>query len=177
MEITQVIHATLERNAALDLLPLIRWEWNTRLTSTMGRYNTRTHLIDFSTVLWSRATEAEREQVVAHEVCHLIVRNRYPGASAHGWEWKRTMLTAGYQPDRCHKVKVDKRKRRPTARVQMYCGCPEGIQVTQNLFTRMRNKGEFDVNGVNHYRRCRKCKRSIRARKEAKPNGLENLKW
>jgi len=177
MEITQVIHATLERNNALDLLPLVKWEWNTRLTSTMGRYFPKTNKIDFSVVLFSRATEAEQNATVAHEVCHLIVRNRFPGASAHGWEWKNAMLRAGYAPKRCHNVKVDKRPRKPTQRVRTFCGCEDGCIVTKNLWTRMCRNGEFNANGVNTRRRCKRCGQNIRARKEAKPNGLERLGW
>jgi len=164
MSISEVIHQTLAANNALDLVPLVKWEWNTRLTSTMGRYHPGTKKIDFSVVLFGRATQAEQDNTVAHEVCHMIVRHQFPHASAHGWEWKRAMRNAGYEPTRCHSVKVDRRARKPTKRYRLLCGCADGCIVTQNLITRMRKRGEFDANGVNHFRRCRTCRQSLRAK-------------
>lgn len=169
MEISQVIYKTLEANDALDLLPLVRWEWNTRLSSTMGRYfpvNTgkrehrRSGLVEFSTVLFSRATQEQRDETVAHEICHMIVDHRYPKADAHGWEWRQAMQRAGYAGNRCHNVAVVRRRQ---ARVRLHCGCDDGCIVTKSLYTRMIRNGEFQ-GGVSTRRYCRTCKQNLRLR-------------
>jgi len=172
MDITQVIYETLEANEALDLLPLVRWEWNTRLTAAMGRYfprmngqrnHRRSGLIEFSPALFGRAKECEQAETVAHEVCHMIVDHQAPKATPHGWEWQQAMLKAGYAPKRTHNIDRTGLRRRQ-ARVRLYCGCAEGCIITKSLYTRSIRNGEY-VNGVSTRRVCKRCRQPLRLRR------------
>ncbi len=153
-EIDAVMRETLERVGAPDLV--IHVEFNSRFTRRMGdarfgRFG-RQHIVRFSTPLWGRATAEERRETVIHETCHIAARHIYGDhISAHGWEWKSLMRKAGAKGDRCHSVDRGGLGRK-MPRVQAYCGCPNGHQITKARRTKM-------MRGVIY--KCRACRMSL----------------
>lgn len=46
-------------------------------------------------------------QVIPHEVCHIIARMFFPmDTDHHGWAWKAVMIKMGKNPDRTHNMDV-----------------------------------------------------------------------
>ncbi len=46
------------------------------------------------------------EQTVGHEFAHHIVHAHFPGATAHGYEWKNVMVKLGLPANRTHRYDV-----------------------------------------------------------------------
>ena len=46
------------------------------------------------------------DQVVPHEVSHLLCRKKYPKAGSHGENWKNIMRAFGLKPDVCHSMDI-----------------------------------------------------------------------
>lgn len=129
----------------LDLLPLVKLEWNTRYTRCMGTYSPKNGEIELSTQLFARATLEQQKQTVIHELCHMIVdyitrRAGKPAVPPHGALWKRQMVLVGHEAKRCHNV--DRTGlRRTVTRYKITCGCPtRSYQVTKTMLTRIQNK-------------------------------------
>jgi len=104
-EISETIEDTARRLGVK--IPLITWDWNTRLTSTMGFAEHPSNRLGFSYQLWPNATYDQRKHTVIHETVHLAAYEKY-GRSIigrpHGREWKAMMIEAGELPTRCHTV-------------------------------------------------------------------------
>lgn len=105
------IYFTLKKTDQLKFYPKIGFVFNNRLTTTAGRANFKLKKIELSTVLWQRATEKQKEWLIAHEVCHLVAkkiyRNKYNQKNCHGYMWKKFMIQAGYKPKRFHDINTD----------------------------------------------------------------------
>lgn len=163
---SDLIRKVLEANGCPDIFDRITVEWNARFTRRMGDATYGIYRIRLSSPLWSRATKAEQNNTVAHEVCHIVAVHLYGfGAKGHGADWQLCMMRAGYEPNRCHNVDRTGLKRQNTrTRVRLYCGCPDGILISKALWTRSINNGEWDGNGNNTRRCCRRCRQNLRTK-------------
>ena len=95
----QMLHAALKRAAsrlrAGGRLPDVRV--NPRLRTTRARYLRTPHVIEVSRSL-IRARRSDLERALAHELAHVLVTRRHPGARPHGPEWRDVMVRAGLTP-------------------------------------------------------------------------------
>jgi len=128
-------------------------QFSNRMTSCMGKAYRNHHTMTFSTPLFIRATEGEREQTVVHEIAHLMTFHIFGlnnGVKGHGKEWKKIMRLLGKNPDRCHNVD-NSDIRRKVQRVEAKCNC-QTFQITKTRATKMRNGSTY---------RCRSCKTTL----------------
>lgn len=88
-----------------SLIGNVSVEFNNSFTRTLGRAYVGGRVL-FSAPLWVNATPEERREVVIHELMHVVTWRLYPGANAHGKEWKMLMSMVGAVGNRCHKVKL-----------------------------------------------------------------------
>jgi SprT protein len=150
-EIRQIMAKVCKACGVPDLDRKVRIEWNDRFTQRLGDANYSKMRIRLSVPLWERANAQEREQVVAHEMCHIVASHKYGDhIKAHGGEWRACMMVAGYPPDRCHSVdRTGLRKTRKTCETR--CGC--GLHmVTPKVFGRVV-KGSMYT--------CRRCNQKL----------------
>ena len=79
----------------------IEFSWNKRMTRTAGMARLTTFEIDLSAKTFAVIDDAERVDIVIHEVCHLIAYSIYGlSIAGHGHEWKALMRKAGGKPIR-----------------------------------------------------------------------------
>jgi SprT protein len=100
-------------------------EWNSRFTRRMGDacIKNGVGVVRLSRPLWSRATDADHQQTVVHELCHVVQRHKYGRHDApHGRIWQHYMRKCGFEPRRCHSVKRDD-LRRQTRKYAARCAC------------------------------------------------------
>lgn len=112
-QINEWIADAFTKMGSPELIGKVPWEWNPLLTRVMGRaWGSRK--MDFSPELFGRATEEERKETVYHECAHIVDHHQgtYVQGKAHGESFKRIMRRAGYAGNRCHRVKVVRRKDR-----------------------------------------------------------------
>ncbi len=91
--------------------------------------------LDFNSGLASENFDEYMNQVVPHEVAHLLKDKKYGSArgrgpnSAHGSNWQRVMMTLGVRPDRTHSMDVSNQStRRPQNKFIYRCeGCQKEI--------------------------------------------------
>lgn len=132
-----------------SLADSITFAFNARMSSTLGKANCASRNLQFSKVLWPRATPRQRYANVVHEVCHLVAREKDPRRGyGHGWTWKCLMVKCGLSPHRCHTVPVEKRRQRGS--LEVVCACPGKVHV---LSTKKANL--FRAGGANFT--CRRC--------------------
>ncbi|MHC4302812.1 MAG: SprT family zinc-dependent metalloprotease [Planctomycetota bacterium] len=155
----------MEANGCPEIFDRITVEWNGRFTRRMGDATYGTYRIRLSSPLWPRASVDEQENTVAHEVCHIVAVHLYGwGAKGHGADWRGCMVRAGFNPTRCHNVdRAGLARKNTRTMVRVYCGCPDGLTITKNLWTRTLRNGEW-VNGTNIRRFCRKCRQNLRTK-------------
>jgi len=120
---------------------------NSFLVTTAGRAF-GTYLVDFNESLFKKHPQNFINDVIPHEVAHIVTSKLYPGASPHGKEWKSVMLFFGVEPNRCHAMQVTKRRQR---RWDHSCGC-----MVHKVATVTHNRIQ---KGVQY--RCNKCKNVI----------------
>jgi len=105
----------LVREHQPKLEPWLRIEWAPRFTAKLGEARLRIYhheaRVRFSLPLWPRASAEWRDNVVAHELAHLIVywrkvRGDYGRRRImpHGPEWQDVMRAMGYVPRTTHSV-------------------------------------------------------------------------
>lgn len=174
--INGLIGQTLERVNATELRGKIKFQWSRRFTRRLGDarwdFHKGTGKVRFSIPLWPRATQEQRDEVVVHEVCHIVADWRYGNPyvdpktgktrgkrQIHNKNWKATMRQAGIQnPQRCHTVNRDglrrtQRKRTPQRKVRFKCGCPEGVAAGAIVAKRIL------LQGRTYY--CKKCRQRL----------------
>jgi SprT protein len=96
--INSMIRHACDLNGIPWLANLIYFEFNDRLTSIWGRAHRDERIIELSTLLWLGRPE-KRYDTVVHEVCHIIVWEKYGhSAKPHGKEWRRCMKRANLKP-------------------------------------------------------------------------------
>lgn len=74
--------------------------FSSRMTRTQGYAKMRSNEIRYSELVLETRTPVEIDELVAHEVAHLVCFQLYPNASAHGPHWKAVMTTMGQAPAR-----------------------------------------------------------------------------
>jgi len=128
----------------------VRVEFKSRFTARMGDANYTEMRVRFSTPLFNRASAANQENTVVHEMCHIIARHKYLDRriKPHGYEWQLCMLVAGYQPERCHKVDRTGLKR-TTKTMEAKCLCMVH-KITPKMWANIYTKKQA--------RNCRRCK-------------------
>jgi hypothetical protein len=114
------IDAALKKMGAGNLAGSIHFQWNPRLTRTIGRANFfelatlfpknpyLPKFLEFSPELFERASVIDRRETVYHEVAHAVdaFNGTYNANKPHGPSWKELMKKAGVPPTRCHFVPV-----------------------------------------------------------------------
>lgn len=91
---------------------------NNRLTSTAGRANPASGIIELSTKLYEANKEAFHANTIPHEIAH-IVACRVLGSRGHDAAWHSVMLTLGVEANRCHSYEVKK-----SGKIYLYkCDC------------------------------------------------------
>ncbi len=110
----------LELWGAIDLRAVIRWRWNPRLRTTVGRAHLEDLLLELNPRLLARHPE-ELRPVLAHEAGHLVVQRYFGRQPAHGRIWKALMRRAGCSARATHRLDTRglrrrRRRRRYTTR-------------------------------------------------------------
>lgn len=111
----------------------------------------RENKVEFSKTLLIENEGRFINQIVPHELAHLICFKVYPNASAHGPQWKGVMRRLGCEPSRCHSYdvsNVSNAKARPYTYV---CRCGE-MKLSQTLHFRAQLGKKYG---------CRKCGQKI----------------
>lgn len=138
-----------EKMGASELIGKIPWEWNPRLTSTMGQAHyrwvdgkTAPKKMSFSPRLFQRADETDQRETVFHECAHIVDYHKgtYVKGDAHGESWKRLMRRAGISPKRTHSIV-------PVGYAEVYCSCRTHC-VTRKVYKLIK---------AGKKKRCNKC--------------------
>jgi predicted SprT family Zn-dependent metalloprotease len=159
-EISALLKEAFETMGFPMLYEKIIWQWNARLTSTMGiafcihtkNLSIPTH-IEFSPSLFLKAPAKERKQIVFHEAAHCVdyFTGNYDKTAPHGPTWQKLMINAGLPPDRCHNVKFTP-KATKRKKYKVNCGCENGIVISSICYNRMKLGKKYI---------CMKCKQDL----------------
>lgn len=123
-QIEKVIEEQLYRWGAENLQDKLKWCWNPRLRTTIGRALLEDGLLELNPLLLGRHPE-EMRGVVIHELAHLVVTARHGlRVAPHGAEWKNLMRLAGESTSATHNLNVEglrsakrRKRRRKVARI------------------------------------------------------------
>ena len=117
--VESLLHATLRLWGAEELIGEVKWCWNPRLRTTIGRAIFDDQLVELNPHLLARHP-GEVRGVLIHELAHLVVVARHGFAeTAHGPRWKALMRAAGESTRATHQLEVgDLRRRRPSPRAR-----------------------------------------------------------
>jgi len=80
-------------------LPKVTYEDKGQIAGFANFYQGR---LNFSPTLLSENVEHFIENIIPHEVCHLVTRAMYPYCQSHGQDWKQVMRKLGVKPNRYH---------------------------------------------------------------------------
>ena len=95
------------------------------------------------------------EQILIHEICHILTWIQSPYARSHGSEWRSMMRTMGREPDRCHEM--------PTAHLQYKQKRFEVVCACRSHVVSARLLRKIEAIGANYT--CRSCGQRV-SRKE-----------
>lgn len=153
-EIRAIIEKTCKRCGFPKLGSKIPFTFNKRYTDSLGAAGGGA--IEFSTLLWARATPEQRKQVIIHEVCHVLAEEKYGDTiKPHGEEWQSMMRIAGTQPLIYHEVDNDDLYK-PQKRFNIRClSCNAIIRISKNKRTRLKNGKQYP---------CKKCRKLLTAK-------------
>lgn len=126
-QVDEVIAESLRLWQAEDLAPRLRWCWNPRLRTTIGRALLEEDMLELNPLLLGRHPQ-EMRGVVIHELAHLVVTARHGlRVAPHGAAWKALMRSAGESTRATHDLDVDglratpsrrrRRRRQPAVRI------------------------------------------------------------
>jgi len=183
--VAAMVLKALKKMGRQDLLPYIWVVWSTRLTSSMGRAvfarpgdivrkrfekNTidgRVVRMELSVPLWDRATEAQRNQTILHELSHLITHQealiaQQERPKPHGRRWKNTMHRIGADAARTHTVDTGGLGR---LKAKAQCRC-------MDHYVTPRMAGEI-LMGKRYT--CRKCFQRLQVKDISREQELEYL--
>ena len=151
-QMRQIMAEVCEKNNAPGLDKGVRISWNNRFTRRFADASYSEMRIRLSTPLWKRATEQEKRDTIAHEMCHIVAIHRFGHQiKDHGGEWRACMIIAGYKPERCHRIdRVGLKRTTKTNKAQCDCG-PHMISAKK--FKDIITKNQSWV--------CRKCKQEL----------------
>lgn len=119
--------------------------FNARLTGCVGRakywHYRKVGSVEFSTQLWSRINDEERENTIIHEVAHIIAFIVYGKVKPHGWEWQSIHRKLGSEPRRtCDNIDTAGITRK-VKKFNIECDfCGYNWVLSQTLITRRENK-------------------------------------
>lgn len=102
----------------VSITPTIRYNV-TGTTAGLAVFETKT--LDFNYELAKHNKKEFVQQIVGHEVGHLVANECY-NHTGHGSEWKEVMREMGLRPERCHSLDVSGVARQPK-RYPYDCGC------------------------------------------------------
>ena len=144
-EIDQVLHTTFLLVGAPVLMHKVTWDWNRRMSATLGRAIYDDNHLQFSTKLWAEVTPDRRRETVIHEGCHLAANELFDHRE-HGEPWKRLMQICSVEPRECHDIALNYR--------QAFCGCPQGVRISKIRYNRIvTNEAGYS---------CGRCGQSVR---------------
>lgn len=110
--VTEVIATTLRTWGAEGYGAKVRWCWNPRLRTTIGRAIFEDHLVELNPHLLARHP-GEIRGVLIHELAHLVVVAQFGfRESPHGPRWKALMHAAGESTRATHQLDVGNLRRR-----------------------------------------------------------------
>ena len=90
----------------------------------------------------------------AHEVAHILARQKYGNIQPHGREWKHVMILLGRTPERCHDMIVP--ERRKSKKYVYTCNCD-----SYDLSSKRHNKCvKYKNIGLDIYS-CKKCRTPV----------------
>lgn len=114
--IEAVMEECLRLWGAEDLAPRMKWCWNPRLRTTIGRALLEEDMLELNPLLLGRHPE-EMRPVVIHELAHLVVTARHGlRVAPHGEAWKSLMRLAGESTRATHDLNVDGLRAAPRRR-------------------------------------------------------------
>ena len=91
---------------AEELGEVLRWRWNSRLRTTLGRASFEDWTVELNPILLARHP-AEMRPLLVHELAHLVVvRLHGHREPAHGQRWKTLMVAAGESTRATHNLDV-----------------------------------------------------------------------
>jgi predicted SprT family Zn-dependent metalloprotease len=141
-EVREWIAITCAVCDAPELAGAIDLGWNRRFTARLGdaRWSAGRGEVRLSVPLWPKASRAEQEETVVHEVCHVVAAYRFGPGQGHGPRWRALMARCGYpEARRCHTVdRAAILARRAARRVPALCGCPRGVLLSSVQARRLR---------------------------------------
>ncbi|MHC4822708.1 MAG: SprT family zinc-dependent metalloprotease [Planctomycetota bacterium] len=115
-EIDDVITESLKLWQAEDLATRLRWCWNPRLRTTIGRALLEEGILELNPLLLGRHPQ-EMRGVVIHELAHLVVTARHGlRVAPHGAQWKDLMCAAGESTRATHDLDVEGLRATPSRR-------------------------------------------------------------
>lgn len=166
MNIRELIQYGCDEAGVPELAGNISVEWSNRMTKRAGDANywegIKMGRVRFSSKLWPTMEEQVQEDLVLHEVAHVIdiyVNGRAlvnaQKKGGHGITWQRIAQKIGAKPQRYMKssdANFAMYRRRVTRYTYVCKGCGHQHMLTQNLLTRMR-KGKTYI--------CKTCRTRI----------------
>ena len=109
----------------------------------------RTGTIRYNAELLARHGDEFLDEIVPHEVAHVVVARVFPGRRRpHGPEWKHVMAFFGVRARSCHGFETTPARR--VGRVPYRCSCPDPHLLTPRAHRRIRRGF-----ATYHCRRCR----------------------
>ena len=147
------------RELSADLVARARQQWPKRKIPdvkvefglrghTAGDADLRTSITRYNADLLDRYGDEFIDEIVPHEVAHIVVGAVFGRVKPHGQEWKAVMRFFGVEPRRTHGFQTT--PARQTRRFRYRCRCADPHQLTKRAHLRIRR-------GTAEYR-CRICK-------------------
>jgi SprT protein len=131
--------------------------------TTAGEASYSTHTVNFNADMCAQNFDEFINQVVPHEVAHLVTHEKYSkgtkrfnNVKAHGHEWRHVMVTFGLSPDRCHKMDVSEFKQQRTKYEYVCPSCGRSYKVGGKIHNNIQGgkvyvckcKGRLSPNSV-----------------------------
>lgn len=126
--------------------------WNKRMRSRAGIADPATNQVELNPNVLTNIRVAEI--VLVHELCHLVIAQRWPYAQAHGQKWKKLMIMLGFPPKAHHNLPVPNMVHQ--RRWPIKCDCQTHLIATVT-YNRIR-KGVLYT--------CKSCKQVLRRPKK-----------
>jgi len=173
-EIASKLHVTKELNQRIEIvvldcldkaqarfgvdkvtkIPKVQYN-TTGKAAGWAHWNYGNPYIRINPILLNENVEQIINQVVPHEVAHIVVFEVYNHeAQPHGYAWRRVMRLFGKEPDRCHCMDVSTISLMKNKGVKyLYkCGCGDGHSLTKLKHNRFQD-------GISYT--CKKCRTKL----------------